>query len=153
MSRRTFHNVSIDEIEAVLLPRGFKCINDKLPNVVERVYAKRVDQDDLQLSLRVFTGIEGSQSRDCGEDAIRIVLFYRDPKSGKVVKVSGEKRVNRIQTWQKNLELRLDKWDDFPSQKCPKCGSPMVKRNGKFGVFNGCSNWPACNYIGKGETQ
>lgn len=32
-----------------------------------------------------------------------------------------------------------------PAPKCPKCGSPMRKRNGKFGEFWGCSIYPACN--------
>lgn len=29
---------------------------------------------------------------------------------------------------------------------CPRCGSPLVKRNGKFGAFWGCSGYPACRY-------
>lgn len=29
---------------------------------------------------------------------------------------------------------------------CPRCGSPLVKRNGKFGTFWGCSGYPACRY-------
>ena len=28
--------------------------------------------------------------------------------------------------------------------KCPKCGRNMVKRKGKFGIFWGCSGYPAC---------
>src|SRR5689334_9063210 len=32
---------------------------------------------------------------------------------------------------------------------CDKCGSPMVKRKGKFGEFFGCSNYPKCNGIKK----
>lgn len=28
--------------------------------------------------------------------------------------------------------------------KCPKCGAPMVKRNGRFGEFYGCSRYPKC---------
>jgi len=27
---------------------------------------------------------------------------------------------------------------------CPKCGSPMVRRTGKYGVFYGCSTYPKC---------
>lgn len=30
---------------------------------------------------------------------------------------------------------------------CPKCGKPMVKRNGKFGPFMGCSGYPNCKTI------
>jgi micrococcal nuclease len=33
-------------------------------------------------------------------------------------------------------------------EKCPAggCGGNLVKRNGKFGVFYGCSNYPNCTY-------
>ena len=30
---------------------------------------------------------------------------------------------------------------------CPKCGSQLVKRKGKYGEFIGCSNYPSCLYI------
>jgi DNA topoisomerase I len=30
---------------------------------------------------------------------------------------------------------------------CPKCGKPMVKRNGRFGPFLGCSDYPKCKGI------
>ncbi len=32
---------------------------------------------------------------------------------------------------------------------CPECGSPLVIRNGKFGEFVACSNYPTCKYIKK----
>ncbi len=28
---------------------------------------------------------------------------------------------------------------------CPKCGSPMREKTGRYGAFLGCSNYPACN--------
>ena len=32
---------------------------------------------------------------------------------------------------------------------CPECGSPLVVRNGRYGEFVACSNYPACKYIKK----
>jgi ssDNA-binding Zn-finger/Zn-ribbon topoisomerase 1 len=29
--------------------------------------------------------------------------------------------------------------------KCPKCGAPLVLRNGRFGEFYGCSTYPKCD--------
>lgn len=29
---------------------------------------------------------------------------------------------------------------------CPRCGGGLVKRNGRFGAFYGCSNFPDCRY-------
>ena len=37
---------------------------------------------------------------------------------------------------------------------CPECGAPMVRRNGRFGEFWGCSGFPECRHtekIGKGR--
>ena len=34
-------------------------------------------------------------------------------------------------------------------EKCEKCGSPMVKRRGRFGEFLGCSAYPKCKNIKK----
>ena len=34
-------------------------------------------------------------------------------------------------------------------EKCPECGSPLVIRNGKYGEFTACSNYPNCKYIKK----
>ncbi|MDR0831315.1 MAG: topoisomerase DNA-binding C4 zinc finger domain-containing protein, partial [Bacillales bacterium] len=30
---------------------------------------------------------------------------------------------------------------------CPKCSSPLIKKNGKYGPFIACSNFPKCKYI------
>lgn len=153
MNKKLFHNVTQAEMERVLLPLGFELVT--IPGTRELVYAKRVDQDDLILSLRVYTGIEpDGDSRECGKDAIRVALFWRDlsrpdPRDTSrplAVKVSDEKRVNRIQTWEKNLRDRLAKWEDYPKTKCPKCSKPMVARSGKFGHFLGCAGYPQCNH-------
>lgn len=32
---------------------------------------------------------------------------------------------------------------------CPKCGGTLVERDGKYGKFIGCSNYPKCRYIVK----
>lgn len=31
--------------------------------------------------------------------------------------------------------------------KCPKCGGELVERNGIYGKFIGCSNYPRCSFI------
>ena len=29
---------------------------------------------------------------------------------------------------------------------CPKCGHELILREGRYGIFWGCSNYPNCNY-------
>lgn len=35
---------------------------------------------------------------------------------------------------------------DKDIEKCPKCGGNLIERNGKYGKFIGCSNYPKCRY-------
>ena len=37
----------------------------------------------------------------------------------------------------------------FTTGKCPNCGADMILRNGKYGQFYGCSNYPRCKYTAK----
>ena len=36
---------------------------------------------------------------------------------------------------------------EFTGENCPKCGSPMVFKTGRYGKFEACSNYPQCKYI------
>ena len=40
---------------------------------------------------------------------------------------------------------------DPTGEMCPKCGKPLVYKEGKNGKFIGCSNYPACRYVQKEE--
>jgi DNA topoisomerase I len=43
-----------------------------------------------------------------------------------------------------------DKTPAVPTgENCPQCGSPLVERKGRFGVFIACSNYPKCRYTQK----
>ncbi|EHK9432469.1 MULTISPECIES: topoisomerase DNA-binding C4 zinc finger domain-containing protein [Enterococcus] len=38
------------------------------------------------------------------------------------------------------------KTDEFPKEICPKCGGTLIVRNGKYGEFLGCNNFPKCKF-------
>lgn len=38
---------------------------------------------------------------------------------------------------------------EYDNNICPKCGSKLVERNGKYSKFVGCSNYPKCKYTRK----
>lgn len=40
-------------------------------------------------------------------------------------------------------------YNDKVNRRCPKCGAPLSKKNGKYGQFYGCINYPKCNYTEK----
>ncbi|MGD0011206.1 MAG: type I DNA topoisomerase [Terriglobia bacterium] len=37
--------------------------------------------------------------------------------------------------------------DTLLEEKCPKCGSHLVLKHGRFGQFTACSNYPQCKYV------
>lgn len=36
---------------------------------------------------------------------------------------------------------------DIDNNVCPRCGGTLIERNGKYGTFMGCSNYPKCKFI------
>lgn len=43
-------------------------------------------------------------------------------------------------------EVKVDKQQKLTSGICPKCGSELILRNGKYGKFYGCSGYPKCRF-------
>jgi DNA topoisomerase-1 len=43
--------------------------------------------------------------------------------------------------------LRAAKPDQVLEEKCPRCGNNLVLKQGRFGEFTACTNYPSCRYI------
>ena len=50
----------------------------------------------------------------------------------------------------KNMEK---KEPEKTGESCPECGNDLVIRNGKYGEFVACSNYPTCKYIKKEKKE
>ena len=48
---------------------------------------------------------------------------------------------------EKEAKLDIKEKKDENIKICPKCGSPLEIRTGKYGSFLGCTNYPACTYV------
>jgi DNA topoisomerase-1 len=48
--------------------------------------------------------------------------------------------------------LTAAKPDQILDEKCPKCSSNLVLKQGRFGEFTACSNYPACKYVKQKST-
>lgn len=53
--------------------------------------------------------------------------------------ISTQQHIENIHTTQIKIEQNI----------CPRCGGNLVKRNGKYGNFYGCSNYPKCKFTKK----
>ena len=55
------------------------------------------------------------------------------------------------------VETAFEKMEKKEAEKtgeeCPNCGSDLVIRNGRYGQFVACSNYPECRYIKKEEKE
>ncbi|MBN1936967.1 MAG: type I DNA topoisomerase, partial [Anaerolineae bacterium] len=50
--------------------------------------------------------------------------------------------------------VKIEKEAPQPTgEKCPDCGSDLVRRKGKYGYFVGCANYPKCKYIQKAKRE
>ncbi len=62
-------------------------------------------------------------------------------KSSKIESNEMKKRhISEVKEKVNKKELALD------SGLCPRCGGTLMVRNGKYGYFFGCSNYPKCKY-------
>lgn len=59
---------------------------------------------------------------------------------------SKENRKAHVQGIHNNL---ADKQKKVSANTCPKCGGELVLRNGKYGQFKGCKNYPKCRFVAK----
>lgn len=53
------------------------------------------------------------------------------------------KHINNIKEKMKEDNIKAN------NMICPKCGNGLILRNGRYGTFIGCSNYPNCRYIKK----
>ena len=60
--------------------------------------------------------------------------------------VDKEARNRHVQNIKNTIKENEEK---VQSNICPRCGGQLVERNGKYGKFIGCSNYPKCRYIDK----
>lgn len=125
---------------------------------LEAVYGKRVHPE---LTLRIYSTLEGGYARDNGSDAIRVVVFWRPPQKAREafqakgliaadrwpLKVGGGTKVLRVQGWRDNLGKRLEAYREILPPTC-RCGAPTVwrtpKKGAKWEPFWGCVWGRAC---------
>ena len=53
------------------------------------------------------------------------------------------RRINHVQNIRQNIAMREVQ---VANHICPRCGGKLVKRQGKNGIFLGCSNYPHCKF-------
>ena len=52
-----------------------------------------------------------------------------------------ERHIQKVQSYQANKQAKIEEGI------CPRCGGQLVLRDGRYGRFYGCSNYPMCKFI------
>jgi len=65
-------------------------------------------------------------------------------KNGKFLSCSKYPECKNARPLKEDAEKEKKLQKEFKDEKCDKCGSPMIVKNGRFGEFLACSDYPKC---------
>lgn len=119
--------------------------------IVMRNYALQID--DCPIKKRIW---KNKSYANLIDDCYGCEYFITD-KKGDVQSIfcSGKNRIAHISDFEIPTEERIQNdnekreeefYDSIVSGICPQCGCKLVIRNGKYGEFFGCSNYPHCRF-------
>ncbi len=77
------------------------------------------------------------------------VLSYKEEiinNVDEIVKIINSKNITDKSIKKNHIDNIKENIINKDPSKCPKCGGQLVERNGKYGKFIGCSNYPKCKY-------
>jgi len=79
--------------------------------------------------------------------------YLSDTEIKKVISILQDNDVRDVvdnSTHVQNIQIaKMQKKDTINSGICPKCGGRLIERNGRYGSFYGCSNYPKCRFTVK----
>lgn len=112
-------------------------VEELRPGTKEKVFAREVPGTDGKIRVLVYTSIEGTQTRECGDDAIRVCAVYKARDGQDRGIASAEKRVNRvgeISAITDRLIARMrEVWTATKTAEKCSCGAPKFKaKSGKL---------------------
>lgn len=107
---------------------------DFLSRLIQSSYKLEIVKEDLQL---IKTKIEANNitDRKIRNEHIKNIKLKIDDASEKSY---SEKCLNENEVTISTEEMHYN--------ECPQCGGKLVEKNGKYGKFIACSNYPKCRY-------
>lgn len=108
--------------------------NANLSNVTTENYV--VYDDSL---LNTILGYKASYLSDSELDNVETILIQNNIRAF----VDNKTHVRNIREVQRDSDKKIS------SGICPRCGGTLIRRNGKYGSFYGCSNYPNCKFTTK----
>jgi DNA topoisomerase-1 len=84
-------------------------------------------------------------------------MVIKNSRRGPFLACSGYPKCKNAKPVPEELKAKLPKAapqqpPELTNEKCEKCGAPLLKRQGRYGPFLGCSAYPKCKNIKKLES-
>ena len=144
-SRNTFYNPIAQNYGHIKAIQNIIGENYKIYSIIvfsDKSVINRVDIEDTENikvinESQLLTTIQSFDEVLLSDEEVR-KLFNKVLESMASIKQDMSKHVTDIKS-------RIEKKTSI----CPKCGSELVKREGKYGQFLGCSEYPRCKYTYK----
>ena len=125
--------------EKEIVSRGFAMHVDNCP-IKTRVWRGKPYANFVDDCLYCKYCIANGETLLCsGRERIASVADFTIPK---------EERIKNTDT-----EQQKEKEDFFARGRCPNCGSLLVERQSRFGVFWGCSSYPHCRFTASPDPE
>ena len=112
----------------------------------EHTYLIRVGEKHIGVLIRSSIKMDGYAATS-GSDSIRLTLI--NTETGKPLAKKVDAWTQRTYGWDTRMEEKIKTLykKGMDMVDCPQCGKgTLSKREGKYGVFYGCSNYPQCKY-------
>ena len=125
--------------EKEIVSRGFAMHVDNCP-IKARIWKGKPYANYIDDCLYCKYCISNGETFLCsGRERIATVADFSIPK---------QERINKAEK-----EQVKEKEDAFLRGRCPNCGSPLVERQSKYGVFWGCSSYPHCRFTASPDPE
>jgi len=105
-----------DAILSYVESKNHVVYEENLLDVIDRYKTTYLTDNDVQAVLAILTGNNIRET------------------------VSDRQHVKNLRTAAREVNATIN------SGICPKCGGHLIGRNGKYGTFYGCSNYPKCRF-------
>jgi hypothetical protein len=153
MNYEHFHNEHDVERQKILESYGYRFIrlnrfntrdnpipylNYKLENVVKKNSTTNLTKQIIQETVLKQQSGEEKICPACKK--LRPLSYFKSPKL-----ISGLGIKCRICVPNRNVKKKKNSKKASYGSSCPKCGSNMVKKIGRYGWFMGCSKFPYCS--------
>jgi DNA topoisomerase-1 len=107
---------------------------DSLKNLISKVNFKKAKE-----SITEKTDIKCEK---CGGD-----MVIKWGRNGQFLACSNFPQCKNIKSFEKDEEGKVKVIESEKiEEKCPQCGSDLIVKNGRFGKFIACSNYPRCKF-------